>query len=215
MCNIITHVHRTLLHLSLVNMVFLLLFETNDVVKDSQPWQSQLLSWWSYQGKDFTPGAAVGRIGHGILLLPPSYCNSMGEYAANLTTCDRISNLDNQKGSVQNVVSIAAAMLLMVLCVAYFLKQWKRWRLIKHSSSQRKMKGKGRDDDVQKLVDVGAKQSRKTNSKAESAISDETKFAETGTSEPSYTTSSPSSPQRRHYNLRRRRSKENIKNVTL
>ncbi len=205
--------YRAPLHLSLVGMVFLLLFESNDVVRDlsSKPWQSQLLSWWAYEGTDFTPAAAVGRIGHGIVLLPPSYCNQMGNYTS-VPICNRIANLDNRKGTVQSVQFIFAVIILIVICVAHFLIQWKQHGM-KRSSSQRKMEGKGHHD-TQKPVDVGRKQYRKRVSKAESSMSDETKFAETGTNESRSTSNSLSSPLQRRYNLRCR-SKKSIKNDML
>ncbi len=219
--DITTHVpiDHCFLHLSMVGMVFLLLFESNDVVvKDYlsyTPWQSQLLSWWAYEGSGFTPAAAVGRIGHGIVLLPPYYCNNnkMGNYYPNVTTtCDRITNLENRRGTVQSVGFIAAAVVLMVLCVVHFLKQWKQRNKMKRSSnSQRKTtESKGHHHDAQKPVDVGTtKHRRKKNSKVEErAMSVETKFAaETGTSKTRSSTSSLSSPTQRTYNLRCRPKK--------
>ncbi len=219
--NIITHVpiDHCFLHLSMVGMVFLLLFESNDVVVKNSlsytPWQSQLLSWWTYEGSGFTPAAAVGRIGHGIVLLPPSYCNKkkMGDYYPNITTtCDRITNLQNRRGTVQSVWFIAAAVVLMVLCVVHFLKQWKqRNKMKRNSNSQRKTtESKGHHHDVQKPVDVGTTKSRyKKKLKVEDrAMTVETKFAsETGTSEIRSSTSSLSSPTQRTYNLRCRPKK--------
>ncbi len=220
-------INHCFLHLSIAGMVFLLLFESNDVVaKDASSyttWQSQLLDWWAYEGSAFTPAAAVGRIGHGIVLLPPSFCiedKKLGDYYyPDVTTCDRITKLENRRGTVQSVGFIVATVVLMVICcVILFLKQ-QRKQCNKKGSNNSKCKtteSKGHNHHVQAPVDIGTQKScSKTKLKMEEdrAISMEAKLApETGTSEArSSTSSSPSFTAQRAYNLRYRQKKGTYK----
>jgi hypothetical protein len=56
------------------NAIFLLLFESDSIIQHSRPldWGSALEKHWQYDAEQFTPTAAVGRIGNGVVLQPCS-----------------------------------------------------------------------------------------------------------------------------------------------
>eukprot|EP00953_Heterococcus_sp_UTEX-ZZ885_P041768 21285-Heterococcus_DN1.PRE.2 len=56
------------------NAIFLLLFESDSIIQQSRPleWGSALRKHWQYDAEQFTPTAAVGRIGNGVVLQPCS-----------------------------------------------------------------------------------------------------------------------------------------------
>jgi hypothetical protein len=56
------------------NAIFLLLFESDSIMQHPRPldWDSALIKHWQYDAEQFTPTAAVGRIGNGVVLQPCS-----------------------------------------------------------------------------------------------------------------------------------------------
>jgi hypothetical protein len=173
---------------SAASVIFILLFEDDSVVEKGGSWQQQLQQWWAYSGQEFTPGAAVGRIGYGIVLEPPS-----GTALITSNVCGALSASDGVPlpGKTGIAAVIAVALLYCAIFVARTLCGSKKAPVVKAPKGKSKGeegKGGATKRTVQKEVHVTSdtasqtKLRRRSGESATKIALEPVESAQTGTS---------------------------------